>query len=157
MKVSKKRIEIRLANGKVFRVTDPSTKRLDPKLPMNFSGLRGCWGERKAELSGGFFEVAERLLFVPRFVSLDALLDVIETFGHESIVKFCELSRDCGHGNGSSSVGFDSPVRCAQGNVFALRQTHHRLPEDLANNCFASSRALAFFPGLVAAGRESRP
>jgi hypothetical protein len=32
MKVSKKRIEIRLANGKVFRVTDPSMKRLDPKL-----------------------------------------------------------------------------------------------------------------------------
>jgi hypothetical protein len=32
LSVSKKPIEVRLANGKVFRVTDPSTKRLDPKL-----------------------------------------------------------------------------------------------------------------------------
>jgi hypothetical protein len=32
MRSSKQRIEIRTANGKVFRVTDPSTKQLDPKL-----------------------------------------------------------------------------------------------------------------------------
>ena len=32
MKPSKQPITIRLANGEVFRVTDPSTKRLDPKL-----------------------------------------------------------------------------------------------------------------------------
>src|SRR4051812_45750545 len=32
MRSSKQRIEIRTANGKVFHVTDPSTKPLDPKL-----------------------------------------------------------------------------------------------------------------------------
>ena len=32
MKVLKKRVEIRLPNGKVYWVTDPSTKQLDPKL-----------------------------------------------------------------------------------------------------------------------------
>jgi len=32
MKRSKLQITIRLANGKVFQVTDPSTKQLDPKL-----------------------------------------------------------------------------------------------------------------------------
>jgi len=48
--------------------------------------ILGCRSEGKAELFGGLFQVAERLLFVLRLVSLDALLDVIETLGHELVV-----------------------------------------------------------------------